>query len=132
MTMATADEHDEGCGCHDHHHGHDHEHHHEHHHHEQEAFPAVSVYTHETATVGSVKCRIAGEYEEALNRLQKCMEETAREVEAAGGLIGHVKAFAKEEARYCMISITDGEDVQRKSGTECGSACGKTRILFLA
>ena len=78
--------HGEECGCHDQ----DHEREH-HHHHESDEFPSVSVYTHDIAVVGSVKCRIDGEYEDALDKLQGCMEEAARAVEAAGGMIGHVK-----------------------------------------
>jgi hypothetical protein len=77
-----------------------------------------------------VKCRIEGSYEEALDELQGCMEATAKEVEANGGLIGHVKAFAKEEARNCMISITDGEDTQRKPGTGNGIYVESANIVF--
>ena len=135
--------HGEGCGCHNDHHGeeagrrgHDHHHgetgecHEHHHHHESDEFPSVSVYTHDIAVVGSVKCRIDGEYEDALDKLQGCMEEAARAVEAAGGMIGHVKAFAKEEARSCMISITDGEDIQRKPSVGNGICVENANIVF--
>ena len=117
--------HGEECGCHDQ----DHEHEH-HHHHESDEIPSVSVYTQDIAVVGSVKCRIDGEYEDALDKLQGCMEEAARAVEAAGGMIGHVKAFAKEEARSCMISITDGEDIQRKPSVGNGICVENANIVF--
>lgn len=115
----------------DHEHGHDHEHDHNHEHeHDTEEFPSVSVYTHDAATVGSVKCKIDGTYEEALNELQSCMEKTAKAVEAEGGIIGHVKALAKEEARSCMISVTDGEDIQRKPFVGSGIYAESANIVF--
>ena len=93
-------EHQEAWGCQkeDHHgHGHSHRHghggeehcchegqdHHEHHH-EPDKIPSVSVYTHEIATVGSVKCRIPGTYEKALEKLKDCMKKTAEAVEGSG------------------------------------------------
>ena len=103
--------------------------HHEHHH-EPDKIPSVSVYTHEIATVGSVKCRIPGTYEKALEKLKDCMKKTAEAVEEAEGLIGHVKAFAREEARTCMISITDGEDMQCRPGSGQGIYVESANIVF--
>lgn len=140
------EEHQEAWGCQkeDHHgHGHSHRHghggeehychegqdHHEHHH-EPDKIPSVSVYTHEIATVGSVKCRIPGTYEKALEKLKDCMKKTAEAVEEAEGLIGHVKAFAREEARICMISITDGEDMQCRPGSGQGIYVESANIVF--
>ena len=116
-------EHDHGeeCSCHDRHHGHQQE---------RDEFPSVSVYTHDIAVVGSVKCKIDGQYEDALDKLQGCMEEAAKAVEAAGGMIGHMKAFAKEEARSCVISITEGADIQRKLAVESGIHVENVNIVF--
>ena len=122
-----AHDHDHTHDCHNH--SHDHEHTHDHHHHGSEV-PSVSVYTHEIATVGSVKCRIGGNYEEVLEKLKHCMKETAEAVEEAGGLIGHVKAFAREEARTCMISITEGEDMQCRQGFAGGIYVESANIVF--
>ena len=120
--------HDHDCGHH-----HDHEcnhHHHEHEHHHTEEIPSVSVYTHDMAVVGSVRCRISGTYEAALDRLQSCMAQAAGAVESAGGLIGHVKAYAKEEARSCMLSITEGEDIQKKDVCGNGIYAESASIVF--
>lgn len=109
------------------------QHHHdenEHHHHEHETIPSLEVTTHEVATIGSIKCFIPGEYSEALDILQKCMLKTAQMVEARGGLIGHIKAFCHEISRNCMISVTDGEDVQRKNGIESGIYVENANIVF--
>lgn len=122
--------HDQACG---HHHDHEcdrHHHDHEHHHHHTEEIPSVSVYTHDMAVVGSVRCRIGGTYEAALDRLQSCMAQAAGAVESAGGLIGHVKAYAKEEARSCMLSITEGEDIQKKDVCGNGIYAESASIVF--
>lgn len=92
--------------------------------------PSVHIYTHGTASVGSVKCRIAGEYEEALEKLKSCMKATAGAVEKAGGLIGHLKAFVREESRTCMISMTDGEEMQCRTGSACGIYAEAANIVF--
>lgn len=134
--MSGKEDHELHCGSghehheHDHHHEHGHHHEHEHHHHEAEKIPSVSVYTHDIATVGSVKCRIPGTYEEALERLKACMQQTADRVEQLGGLVGHVKAFAREEARNCMISVTDGEDMQCRYGHGNGIYVESANIVF--
>lgn len=80
--------------------------------------------------MGSVKCRIPGTYEKALEKLKDCMKKTAEAVEEAEGLIGHVKAFAREEARTCMISITDGEDMQCRPGSGQGIYVESANIVF--
>ena len=76
--------------------------------------------SHEQAVIATVRCIIPGSYEEAVNALKEAMRKTAAEIEENGGLIGHVKAFAREENRSCMISIPEADDVQVK---ETASPC---------
>ena len=125
------------CDCanghhHEHHHENHHEHHHEHHHeeHEQDSCPLVHVTTHDVAIVGTVKCIIKETYDDALDELQSCMKNVASAVEDAGGLIGHIKAFAKEDAKSCMISVTDGDDIQRKNNIGRGVFVENACIVF--
>ena len=108
--------HDHGHHDHDHHdHGHhDHDHHdHDHHDHEHDhGVPSLEMSSHEQAVIATVRCVIPGEYGEAVDALKDAMRKTAAEIEDNGGLIGHVKAFAREENRSCMISIPEADDVQ--------------------
>ena len=120
---------------HVHHHDHDHEHEHRHehdheHHHDHGHDSPIEITTHEEAVIGTVRVRIPGSYEEALEDLKTRMAQTADEVEAAGGMVGHIKAFAREEARTAMVSIPEPGDVQIKSGTDPGLRCEVANIVF--
>ena len=95
----------------DHEHHHEHEHHHDHEHGTPEG---IEISTHEGAVIGTVRVSIPGEYEAATALLRDRMAAEASDIEAEGGFIGHVKAFAREERQSCMISITEGGDIQRK------------------
>ena len=70
--------------------------------------------SHDEAIIATVRCIIPGSYEEASEALREAMKKTAAEIEDNGGLIGHIKAFAKEENRSCMISIPEADDLQIK------------------
>lgn len=105
----------------------EHEHHH---HHEHDHDLPIEITTHEEAVIGTVRIRIPGSYEEALEDLKTRMAETAEEVEAAGGMVGHIKAFAREEARTAMISIPEPGDVQIKNGSDPGVRCEIANIVF--
>lgn len=105
---------------HDHeheHHPHEHEYHHHEHEHSHETKMGIEITAHESAWIGTVRCRIPGNYAAALDTLQEWMEEEASDIEAAGGLIGHIKAFARENSRSCMLSLTECGDTQRKEST---------------
>lgn len=112
---------------HEHRHGYEHEHDHEHHH-DHDA--PIEITTHENAVIGTVRIRIPGSYEEALEDLKARMAETADEVEAAGGMVGHIKAFAREESRTAMVSIPEPGDVQIKNGSDPGLRCEIANIVF--
>lgn len=112
------------CGCHDHDHHHDHEHEHHHHDHEHNEAPkqGVTMSRHDDAIIGTVVINIKGDYESGVNTLKRCMNEVARWVEDEGGLVGHIKAFVREEVRSCMISVPEAGDVQIKEGG-CRQIC---------
>ena len=105
----TEEQERESC-CHDH----DHEHHHDHDHEHDHGVPSLEISFHDEAVIATVRCIVPGAYEEAVQALQEAMKKTAAAIEDHGGLIGHVKAFAREENRSCMISIPEADDVQIK------------------
>jgi hypothetical protein len=105
---------------HDHHH-HDHEycretehdHHHHDHEHTQEQLPLLDIDEHEGALIGTVRCRITGEYAQVTEELEKAVKDLAEEIDRQGGIVGHIKAFVKEENRSCMLSLTEPGEVHR-------------------
>ena len=120
---------------HDHEHHHEHAHHHEHehgHHHEHDHDHGspIEITTHENAVIGTVRIRIPGSYDTALEDLRTRMDQTAREVEESGGMVGHIKAFAREETRTAMVSIPEPGDIQTKEGSDPGLHCEIANIVF--
>jgi hypothetical protein len=61
-----------------------------------------------------MKFRISGTYEDALKELIDRTEKLAAKIEVCGGLIGHIKSFAHEDARGCLLSLTELGDIQAK------------------
>lgn len=114
--------------------------HHEHsypkygHHHEdhsnEKTFPSVEIKRHENAVIGTVKCSITGKYEDFLAILRGFMEKTAEEVEYKGGFVGHIKAFAKETNRNCMVSIPEIGDIQVKESIKEELYVENANIIF--
>ena len=106
--------------------GHDHSHHehehcqeaeHSHHHHDhehaQEQLPLLDMDEHEGALIGTVRCRISGDYAQVTEELEKAVKDLAEEIDRQGGIVGHIKAFVKEENRSCMLSLTEPGEVHR-------------------
>ena len=118
---------------HDQEHHHEHTHHHEHEHghpHEHDHGSPIEITTHENAVIGTVRIRIPGSYDTALEDLRTRMDQTAREVEESGGMVGHIKAFAREETRTAMVSIPEPGDIQTKEGSDPGLHCEIANIVF--
>lgn len=102
---------------HEHEYGHElgHEHVHEHHHeHEQGhtevlelAFAQVELEAHTHEQAATVSLHIHPR-EQALSfaRTVELMQEFARSVEDAGGIVGHIKAFAKQGDTFTHASVT--------------------------
>ena len=80
--------------------------------------------------IGTVRIRIPGSYDTALEDLRTRMDQTAREVEESGGMVGHIKAFAREETRTAMVSIPEPGDIQTKEGSDPGLHCEIANIVF--
>ena len=106
--------------------GHDHSHHehehcqeaeHSHHHHDhehaQEQLPLLDIDEHEGALIGTVRCRIPGDYAQVTEELEKAVKDLAEEIDRQGGIVGHIKAFVKEENRSCMLSLTEPGEIHR-------------------
>lgn len=108
----------------------DHNHHHHHDHQNTFSLPLVDVDVLDHAVIGTVKCRIPGQYEEARAMLTEAMQKTAGDVESSGGLIGHIKAYVREECRTCMISITEAGDMQKKEDESPSLYVDNAAIVF--
>lgn len=118
--------------AHEHDHGHHQVHHHDDHEHEHRPISetGIEITAHEGAWIGTVRCRIPGDYEDAVTILRERMEREAEEFEASGGLIGHLKAYAREEGRQCMLSITECGDIQRKETVNASVYVEHAAIIF--
>ena len=109
-----AHEHEHGpdctCGCHDH----DHDHAHEHgHHHEHEEVVELSwarveleAHTHEQAATVSMNIHPKEESPITFADLVNIMQEIACASEREGGIVGHIKAFAKRGEAFARASVT--------------------------
>ena len=116
------------CGCHEHHHdhahehgahgghGHDHAHHdHDHHHHAHgtnESFEtdaaciSLEAHTHEQAATVSLDIHPKAGKTVAFSSLVKAMKAIAAGAEAAGGVVGHIKAYARDDSAFAHASVT--------------------------
>ena len=86
--------------------------------------------THDAAVIGSVKCRIELPYTDAVTELKRRMKCVSDFVEERGGLVGHIKAFVHEDARACMVSMTDSEEAQVKETSGFGVTLEAAHIVF--
>ncbi|MCL1803042.1 MAG: hypothetical protein FWG30_05285 [Eubacteriaceae bacterium] len=104
------DEHDHGGHDHDEHDhdGHDHDSEDEHDH-AEEGQEYLGITTHDESVVGSVRRFYSGTYEDAVEYMQGKVKAVAEKVAAAGGIIGHIKAYIRSEGDSCMLSVTDDE-----------------------
>ncbi|MBQ9042673.1 MAG: hypothetical protein IJ111_07645 [Eggerthellaceae bacterium] len=136
--METTTEHDHGpdctCGCHDHEHEHPHEHEHGHHHHSHEetlklAFATVNLeaHEHEQSSTVSMTFDVNAGSTLPFQSVISLMQDIAEQVEQAGGIVGHIKAYAKDGDAFARASVTaanldptyEGDlDMQLAPGTE--------------
>lgn len=105
------------CGHeHEHEHAHEpvrgqgHDHHHHDHHEETVETPwgtvRLEAHTHEqAATVSMALCPAAGKAM-AFGSVVELMRQVAERAEAAGGIVGHVKAFARQGDAFAHASVT--------------------------
>jgi hypothetical protein len=108
---------------HDHEHGHDHEHehgghHHHHHDHDHEDGDSnevvliddgrtfLNVIDHEGSIVASYRFTMPGTLDEAKSKLSEFASKLSDDVDAQGGIVGHIKAFARERGNSFRVSVT--------------------------
>lgn len=93
---------------HNHHHHHDHEHHHGHVESVELSWASVDMEasSHEQAATVSVAIRPKPASEAAFSGLVDAMCSIARAVESEGGIVGHIKAFAKRGDVFARASVT--------------------------
>lgn len=102
------------CGCHDHDHGH------EHHHHDHEAAREREVdlgwasailesHLHDQAATVSATVRAQAEADKSFEALVAALKLIAQRVESAGGIVGHIKAYARAGESFAHASVTDAQ-----------------------
>ena len=126
-------EHDhEHCDCHEHNHSHDHHDHHDHdHNHDHEIRDGVKIERHEGALICSVAFEAPGDYDSVSSRLAKEMSRLADEIDAAGDLVGHIKAYISGDRRGAMLSTTGG-DVSIRDSAPNSVTVNLVAIAFVA
>lgn len=130
INQFTCEEHDHHDHVHHHEHDNNEHNHHDHHQHKAEEFPLLEISIHDQAVIGTLKFEITGNYKDAVRRLEEVMEKTSEEIEAAGGLIGHVKAAVMEQNHSCIISIPEAGDVQVKDSSRRCVIAECAHIIF--
>lgn len=74
--------------------------------------------THDHAVIANIYYETESDYEISVEECQRDMKELAHNIEADGGLIGHIKMYIREEGRSCMLSLTDSTALHQKEGTQ--------------
>ena len=94
-------------------HNHEHQHGHEHHHvHLRGSFRGlggevkVEVTQHEQAAVASMLLQVEPGGSVAFSTVVAYLQALAERAEAAGGIVGHIKAFAREGELFANASVT--------------------------
>ena len=143
------------CGCHDHDHehahqhhehsyahehahehddGHDHHHHHDHEHtHEREVeigwgTATLESHVHDQASTVSATIHAQSGSGVTFETLVEALQGVAQQVESAGALVGHIKAYARMGDSFAHASATDAQhapacegdtDLLLDSDTQC-------------
>lgn len=103
--------------AHDHEHAHDHGHdHHDHDHahahsvsdrfETDAALVSLEAHTHEQAATVSLDIHPKAGQAVAFSSLVETMQAIAADAEAAGGVVGHIKAYARDGAAFAHASVT--------------------------
>ena len=96
------------CGCHDHDRDREHGHHHGHTENAELAWARVELeaHTHEQAATVSMGIHPKEGSPVVFSNLVDAMREIAQAAERAGGIVGHIKAFAKWDGSFARASVT--------------------------
>ena len=99
--------------AHGHHHEHGHGHDHEHHHHShmetlqlENALVELEAHTHEQAATVSMRIHPADGATIAFADIIAALQRIARAAEDVGGIVGHIKGFAKQGDAFAHASVT--------------------------
>ncbi len=84
----------------------------------------------DAALVGSVRFSVSANYTDFTEEFSRELELAAADIENASGLVGHVKAFVREEGRSCMISIPGPGELQIKENTSDSVEAEAAFIVF--
>ena len=107
------------CGCHDHNHEHAHAHDHDHgHHHDHAAEREVECrwgtavlesHVHDQAATVSATIYAQSGPAATFEVLVEALKSVAQHVESAGGIVGHIKAYARAGDSFVHASATDAQ-----------------------
>lgn len=111
------------CGCHDHdheHHEHSHDHGHEHHHHDHEhthereieigwGTATLESHVHDQASTVSATIHAQLASGVTFETLVEALQDVAQQVESAGAIVGHIKAYARSGESFAHASATDAQ-----------------------
>ena len=114
---------------HEHHHDHGHDHDHSHSHVEtvETSWGTIALegHTHEQAATVSATFHLNAESSYAFSSIVSLMQRIAKGVEDAGGIVGHIKATAKQDGSFARASVIAAEldptcegDLSLKLGSE--------------
>ena len=96
------------CGCHEHEHAHEHEHEHGTHDVLESACATIHLESHTHEETATVSMDIEPHVDSALSfsDIVTLMQAVASAVESAGGIVGHIKAFARRDDAFVHASVT--------------------------
>lgn len=123
---------------HEHDHNHQHGHHHEHHHSHEEtvalswADMKLEAHTHEQAATVSMDIRPNAECTKTFPDLVAVMQGIAQDVENAGGIVGHIKAFAKQGDSSVHASVTAADLAPTIDGDQSCALAPSTDVQLVA
>lgn len=86
---------------------------------------------HDQASVITVTVKLLAGQEVPFSKLVAVAQQAARDVEAAGGIVGHIKGFAREGDTYAHVSITDSALPATESGDVAASFTEHAEIQFV-
>ena len=119
---------------HEHHHEHEHEHHHGHEEATERAWAHVKLeaHTHEQAATVSMDIHPKSESCIVFANLVDIMQEIARASEQAGGIVGHIKAFAKRDGAFAHASVTAADLPSTCDGDQSLALDSATEVQLVA
>lgn len=88
----------------------------------------IEITEHQDALIGNVVLSVAGDLDAAQKEAAAMLEKAAAEITAEGGIVGHIKAYVKQETGV-MLSTTGGE-VSSRAVTPAACTAECVNIIF--